>query len=91
MNAWELCSAVLCKKSTLNTKNIAICHLGLKILEKQASKQAKAVSLLAFVMVFFTSVKAIKGLHNNPSLAALGNSKNKLKRDKHSRPSGEML
>lgn len=47
--------------------------------------------MLAFVMVFFTSVKAIKGLHNNPSLAALGNSKNKLKRDKHSRPSGEML
>jgi len=65
--------------------------LGLKILEKQASKQAKAVSLLAFVMVFFTSVKAIKGLHNNPSPAALGNSKNKLKRNKHSWLSGEML
>lgn len=74
----------------VTTKNTAICHSGLKILEKQASKQAKPRSLLAFVMVF-SSVQAIKGFYNNRSLAALGNSKIMLNWDKCSWFSGEML
>lgn len=77
MNTGDSFSAVLCKRSVLTTKNTATCHSGLKILEKQVSKQAKAVSLLAFATVS-SSVQAIKGFYNNRSLAALGNSKNKL-------------
>lgn len=65
MNARGSCSAVLCKWSSATTKNTAICHLGQKILEKQMSKQAKAASLLVFVMVFFSSIKTIKGFYNN--------------------------
>lgn len=89
---YECMGVVLCGAlQVVHTKNTAICHSGLKILEKQAWKQAKTAGLLAFVMVFFNSVKAIKGLHNNRLLAQLGNSKNKLKRNKHSWLSGEML